>query len=275
MLPRVDGYQIEQDLEPPHPRCTTSDPVYAALRGRERVALKLLSLGFPLRDESRARFIAAMHEARAIASPHVIPVIDAGFAEDGAPFYAMPLVAGVTLAATIERGILANADETRAILGQLADAAAAATAAGCEPMLHARHVLLDAGRARVWDLGVWPWRRWAHELVAGTYTNGGRVTWHPSITPREAKGLPASASNAAAQLALLAYSMLTGRTYWAADNDPEAAPMQLLIEAMAGAGAPPSTRTTIALPAGFDAWFTHCLADGFADAAAAARAFPS
>ncbi len=274
MPPSIAGYEIERDIEPPHPRCTTSDRVYAAKWQGQRVALKVLALHFPLREASSAKYLEAMARARAIASPHVIRVVDAGFAADGAPYYAMPFVDGETIASAVDRGVIASAAETKTILGQLGAAATAVATAGCTPHLHTRHILVGTGGARAWDFGVWPWRSWAAEIVAGQYVAAGQIMWHPNLTPREAKGLPATAENAAAQLALIAFSMLTARHYWAADNDPEINPMRLLVEVMAGPGAPPSTRTSIALPVGFDAWFARCLDDGFIDAATAAAAFP-
>lgn len=269
----VPGYQIEQSLEPKHPRCTTSDPVFAARDARgNRVALKVLSLGFPLRPESEAKYLEAIGRARAIASPHVVPILDAGFTDGGAPYYAMEYAPGEVLARVIERGLVATAEQTRTILGQLAAAATAVTAAGCKATLSTRHILLSPHGARAWDFGVWPWRSWAHDLVFGTYVGVGQVTWHPNITPTEATGVP-SPTNVVAQLALIAFSMLTARHYWNADNDPGASPMNVLVEVMAGPGAPPSTRTPVALPPGFDAWFVRCLAGEYTDAHAAAAAF--
>jgi hypothetical protein len=276
MTPTIDGYEIRRDIEPPHPRCTTSDHAYDAMNARgERVVLKVLRLHFPLRDASAAKYLEAMAQARSIASPHVISVTGSGFATDGAPYYAMPFVEGETIASAIERGVVATSEQTRAIVEQLGVAATAAAAAGCVPHLHTRHIMLTATGARAWDFGVWPWRSWAHDLVVGTYTNGGQITWHPNITPNEAKGMRATPSNAAAQLALIAFSMLTARHYWNLDNAPEASPMDLLMEVIRGPGDPPSARTKLALPDGFDAWFARCLEGGFADAATAASAFPA
>ena len=275
MRSAIDGYTLGRELEPPHPRCTTSDPVYEATdRRNERVAVKLLTLGFPLRDESRAKWVEAMARARAIASPHAIAVSDAGFASDGRPYYAMPFVEGETIASAVDRGMIAAAEQTRTIIQQLGAAAAAATAAGCVPHLHTRHVLLAPGGARAWNFGVWPWRRWAQELVANTYTNGGHLKWHPNLTPLEARGVATTPANAAAQLALIAFSMLTARHYWVTDNDPDGSPFQVLTEILGRPREPPSARTQIALPAGFDAWFLRCVDGGVADAASAAQTFP-
>src|SRR5262245_53489026 len=142
MKASVHGYEIVREIEPPHPRCTTSDYVYEATNAqRARVALKLLNLHFPLRDKSQASYVQAMTNARSISSPNVMKVVDAGFADDGRPYYAMSFVEGETLASTIDRGVVATSAQTKTILGQLAGAAAAAKAAGCMPTLHTRHIL--------------------------------------------------------------------------------------------------------------------------------------
>jgi hypothetical protein len=134
--------------------------------------------------------------------------------------------------------------------------------------------MMTPGGARAWDFGVWPWRQGAQDLVKGQYTAAGQMMWHPNMTPNEAKGIPANEANAAAQLALIAFSMLTARHYWNADNDPHGSPMTMLMEAIKGTGALPSTRTSVPLPAGFDVWLTECLEGRHADATAAANSFP-
>jgi hypothetical protein len=274
-LPSVPGYQIERSIEPPHPRCTTSDVAYAATNSTgDRVVLKILSLYFPLRPESSTSYLEAMAKAREISSHRVVRVLDAGFANDGAPYYAMQFVEGETIASVIDRKLIATAEQTRQIIRQLATAAEAAEEAGCAPTFQTRHVMLSPGGARAWNFGLSPWRTRARELVAGQYTAPGHMVWHPNMTPHEAKGLPPKPSTIGAQLALIAFSMLTARHYWNADNDPDAAPMAMLMEVMAGVGAPPSTRTQVALPDGFDVWFMQCLA-GELEASEAAASFPS
>jgi hypothetical protein len=96
---------------------------------------------------------------------------------------------------------------------------------------------------------------------------------HPHLTPAEAKGVRKTPSNAAAQLALLAFGLLAGRPYWEGDLDPSVPPMQMLFEVSQNAGPPPSARSEVALPAGFDAWFARCLAGEVAGPAEAAAAF--
>jgi hypothetical protein len=128
--------------------------------------------------------------------------------------------------------------------------------------------------ATIWHVGVDRWRTWAQELVAGTYTNGGQYMRHPNLTPGGAKGTPPSGAKASAQLALIAFNLLAARPYWQADLDLSGSPMEMLMEVMANGGPPPSARSKVPLPAGFDAWFARCLAEQIADPREAAREMP-
>jgi hypothetical protein len=244
--PTIPGFRIERSIEPPHPRCTTSDFAYLATdpTGR-RVVVKLLSLHFPLHDDAAARWPSAVHPRR---TRTLVPVIVAGISNDGMPFYAMELVDGEPLARKIERGERFDRAAVRATLRDLVES-------GSDD-LHARHVMMTPHGARAWNAGVAAWRHAAHKLVEGRYTSGGQSWRHPNLTPDEAAGRP---PRIAAQLALIAYSMLTGTHYWNADRDLSSASMELLMEVIRGVGAPPSTRTDVALGAEFDRWFEQCL----------------
>jgi hypothetical protein len=251
----MKGYRIGHSIEPPHPRCTISDPAHSATDERTgaRVVLKELALGFPLAPDAAARWLTTM---RAADSPHRVRVVDVGFTDDRAPCYVMEHVDGEPLAARIERGERSTHAQVRTTLQQLA-------ASGADDV-HARHIMVSAAGVRVWNVGVAAWKRYAHGLVEGRYTAPGQIRWYTDITPAEAIGRP---STLAARLALIAFAMLAGRFYWDADNDPDASTMQLLTEAMRGVGAPPSSRTDVALGAEFDAWFAACLTGANRDAA--------
>lgn len=269
--PEIPGFDIVRSLEPPHPHCTISDPVYGSMLLGRMVAVKVLNLGFPLRAESRARFEELVRKLIRIEATSPIRVVAGGFCTDGRPYYAMEAIAGVTVA---ERKALADAADVHAILADVAAGLSAAIAVGLVPSIHARHILLTASGARIWNLGVDGWRSWARELVAGQYTAAGQLMRHGDLTPHEAKGLRPNPANASAQLALIAFRMMAGRPYWDADLDLDGHPMMMLMEATSNAGPPPSQRSPVALPAGFDTWFARCLAGEVADPAEAARTFP-
>ena len=274
-VPNVHGYRIGASLEPDHPHCTISDPVYAAEGPAGRCVVKHLWLGFPLRDASRDRWRDTMRAVQSIAHPAVIRVLDAGFAEDGRPYYAMVHVEGETVAVRAARGPTSSA-EVSAIITRVAEGLIAAEAVGCAPETDARHIMLAPTGAHIWHVGVDRWRTWAENLVAGTYTcGGGQYMRHPNLTPSSAKGLPPSGARASAQLALIAFHLLAARPYWNADLDLSGSPMEMLTEVIASSGPPPSARSQVPLPAGFDAWFARCLAEQIADPREAARELPT
>ena len=278
MVPEIEGIHLERSIEPEHPRCTISDPVFVGIeeRTRTRVAAKVLHLDFPLRPESAARFVATMRIAQQLQAPHVAPVVGAGFtAHHGYPWFAMEFVDGETLEARLARGERFAPRDVTTVLAQLVAALGAANAAGFhDTHVIAEHMILSRARGLVaWNFGVAAWNAWARDLVVGQYTcGGGQLRWHPDLTPDEAKGAPSNASNGAAALALLAFRLLAGRHYWNAANADAAEPMRLLTEAM-GAIEPPRARTPHELPRRFDGWFAACLTGGIADASAALRAF--
>lgn len=275
MLPNVLGYRIGASLEPEHPQCTTSDPVYVAEGPSGRVVVKVLHLGFPLRAESRERWLDTMRAVQGIAHACVVRVLGAGFTEEGRPYYVMEHVDGEAASVRASRGPTSSA-EVGAILTRVAEGLTAAQQVGCAPETDARHILLAPTGARIWHVGIDRWRRWAHDLVFGTYTcGGGQYTRHPNLTPGGAKGLPPTGANASGQLALIAFQLLAARPYWNADLDLSGSPMGMLAEVIANAGPPPSARSTISLPAAFDGWFARCLAGQVDDPREAASTFPA
>lgn len=270
----VPGYRVGPSIEPPHPQCTISDQAYVADGPHGRVVLKLLFLGFPLRDASIARYLEVMRAVQSIGHPAVVRVLDAGLAADGRPYYAMEHVAGETAAVRATRGTTSSA-EVSAMLAQVAEGIVAAQRVGCAPETDARHIMLAPTGARIWHVGVDRWREWARDLVSGQYTAAGQNMRHPNFTPHGAKGLPPSPANACAQLALIAYQLLAGRPYWEADLDLGGPTMTMLMEVMTNAGPPPSARSPQPLPPTFDAWFARCLAGDVADLQECARSFPT
>ena len=275
MVANVHGYRLGASLEPEHPNCTISDPVYAAEGPGGRCVVKILWLGFPLRDASRDRWRDTMTAVQTVSHPCVVRVLGAGFADDGRPYYAMEHVEGETAAVRASRGPTSSA-EVSAIIARVAEGIVVAQAAGCAPETDARHIMLAPTGATIWHVGVDRWRTWAQDLVAGQYTcGGGQYMRHPNLTPGGAKGLAPSGARASAQLALIAFNLLAARPYWQADLEMSGSPMEMLMEVVANGGPPPSARSQVPLPAGFDVWFARCLAEQIADPREAAREMPS
>jgi WD40 repeat protein/tRNA A-37 threonylcarbamoyl transferase component Bud32 len=120
--------------------------VYLAedLRLKRRVALKLLAASLAEDESFRDRFLRESELAASIDHPHVIPIYEAGTAED-LLFIAMRYVEGRDLRERLQRGRLAPTDAI-AILAQAASALDAAHARG---LVHrdvkTSNVLLDTG----------------------------------------------------------------------------------------------------------------------------------
>jgi serine/threonine protein kinase, bacterial len=119
--------------------------VYAAHDERldRRVALKVLDAR--VSDTVRARLLGESRLAASIDHPHVIPVYEAGEAEEGL-FIAMQLVTGTDLRALLAREGTLDPPRALAILGQVASALDAAHARGLLHMdVKPANVLLAAG----------------------------------------------------------------------------------------------------------------------------------
>ena len=94
------------------------------------VAVKVLRLDAGVARDTWVRFAAEAGAAASIRHPGVVHTFHVGVTEDGRLYQLQDLVDGVTLAATLERGGGWPAHAVARIGGQLADALAAAHAAG-------------------------------------------------------------------------------------------------------------------------------------------------
>lgn len=129
------------------------------------VALKALMRDLADDADIQARFLA---EAQAIAQldhPNIVGIYDVGEA-DGRPFFAMPLIAGPTLAELIAAEGAQPLARTLAIVRQLASAVDYLHAAGLVHRdIKAANIMLDgSGRAVLMDFGIaraLEWRRGA------------------------------------------------------------------------------------------------------------------
>jgi hypothetical protein len=106
--------------------------VYAAEDRRlgRRVALKVLSPELSEREDFRARFLRESRLAASIDHPNVIPIYEAGEADDGVLFIAMRLVDGTDLRRLLVRDGPLEPGHALAIVGQAASALDAAHARG-------------------------------------------------------------------------------------------------------------------------------------------------
>ncbi|HET7013104.1 MAG TPA: serine/threonine-protein kinase [Streptosporangiaceae bacterium] len=123
---RIAGYRIEQLIGR-----GGMAVVYRAtdVRLDRMVALKILSPDLARNDSFRQRFIRESRAGAAVDHPHVIPVFEAGEAED-VLFIAMRYVSGLDVRALIERLGLLPAERTVELITQVASALDTAHLAG-------------------------------------------------------------------------------------------------------------------------------------------------
>ena len=236
--------------------------------GRER-ALKLMHPALVSSRELREKFALEARVGAKIASEHVVEVVSAGVdPSSGAPWLAMELLKGEDLASAVKRRGAFTANETATVLAQVCHALGAAHTAGIVHRdLKPENVFLaEARRAqesytvKVLDFGI------AKVLEAARGSNTGAIgspLWMaPEQTERNAEISPATDVWA---LALVAFTMLTGRSFWLAADQADMALSAFLRELVLDPIPAASVRAvelglTTTVPPGFDEWFAHALA---------------
>lgn len=218
----------------------------------------------------RERFRLEATIAADVQSEHIVEVFDAGFDEStGLPFLVMEYLRGENLATVLdEHGVLSYAD-TITLLRQAALALERTHAAGIvhrdikpenlfvtrrdDDTLHVK--LLDFGIAKI--------------VAQSTDLNTTRSFGTPLyMAPEQVRG-DGNIDGRADLYALghIAYTLLVGQPFWKPEAENATSAYTLLMKVVAGTGESASTRSLaegIALPAGFDAWFsraTHPLPD--------------
>jgi serine/threonine-protein kinase len=202
----ADRYAIEHELG-----AGGMATVYLAqdLKHDRKVAVKVLrpelaaALG-PDRFPREIRILARLQH------PHVLPLLDSGEA-DGFLFYTMPFVDGETIRERVERDGALPVPEAVRILREVADALAAAHAAG---VLHRDikpgNVMLSGRHALVMDFGV---AKAVSDAGGEKMTTVGVAVGTPTyMSPEQATGSESiDARSDIYALGLLAYEMLTGK----------------------------------------------------------------
>jgi len=179
---------------------------------RTRAALKVLLPEIAASREAIDRFIVEARASSSIGSPHIPRCHDFGYLPDGRAYVLMELVEGESVAATLARsGALAIAD-IKTIVGQVADALAAAHERGIVHRdIKPEHVIVDHSSAgasvKVLDFGI------AKVLPdSATRTQVGMFMGTPAYcAPEQVLGEQVGPAADIYALGATAYEMLTGR----------------------------------------------------------------
>jgi serine/threonine-protein kinase len=192
--------------------------VYAAARTDDGspAAVKLLRRELLTDATQVARFLREVRAASALASPHVVRVLDAAGADAPLPYLAMERLEGGTLAEQLRRDA-PDLPATLALCRQVGAGIDAATAAGIVHRdLKPQNLFRCAdGTWKILDFGV---ARLAD--TTGTLTLGEVVGTPQYMAPEQAQGAPVDGRADLHALAAIAYRCLTGRQPFAAPDTP-------------------------------------------------------
>jgi serine/threonine protein kinase len=238
--------------------------------GRKR-ALKLLRPEYVYDAESREHFLDEARISGRIESDHVVEVVGAGIdPHSGTPWIAMEFLEGEDLASMMQdRGSL-DFPAAVSLLQQVCHALGAAHRAGIvhrdvkpdNVFMAVSRRSITAHMVKVLDFGIaQPILRQRHARNSGLRLIGTPLWMAPEqLDERE---VPHPTSDVWA-LGLLAFWMLTGRTYWRAGWEFPLSVEQAMRELIEDPLEPASVRAgrlNLAgrLPPGFDRWFSRCV----------------
>jgi serine/threonine protein kinase len=238
--------------------------------GRKR-ALKLLRPEYVYDAESRERFLNEARISARIESDHVVEVVAAGIdPTTGTPWIAMEYLEGEDLASMVaDRGAL-DFPAAVTLLQQVCHALGAAHRAGIvhrdiKPdniFISASRRSITAHMVKVLDFGIaQPIARQRHSRQSGLRAIGTPLWMSPEQL--DAREVPHPTSDVWA-LGLLAFWMLTGKSYWRAGWEYPLSVEQAIRELIEDPLEPASVRAgrmNLAgrLPRGFDRWFSRCV----------------
>ncbi|CAN5699126.1 hypothetical protein BH11MYX4_BH11MYX4_50420 [soil metagenome] len=236
--------------------------------GRER-ALKLMHPGLVGSTELRDKFSLEARVGGRIRSEHVVEVVGAGVdPQSGVPWLAMELLEGEDLAHAVKRRGAFTPAETAAILAQVCHARGAAHAAGIVHRdLKPENVFLAETRraqetytVKVLDFGI------AKVIAAAQGSNTGALGSPLWMAPEQTeRHTEISGATDVWALGLVAFTMLTARSFWLSAEQTEMALPAFLRELVLDPIPKASERAAelgvaAAIPPGFDAWFAHAVA---------------
>ncbi len=234
---------------------------------QQQRALKLMHPELVRDPRLRQRFEQEARIGGQIPSDHIAQVISAGVDQaSGTPWLAMELLQGETLAEWIARRPT-SVPELLEIYRQLCHAVGAAHERGIVHRdLKPENIFVSVPRQagisffiKVLDFGIA--KISSHQVSGGTTTSMGTPLWMaPEQTENGRIGPPADVW----ALGLIAFAVLTQRTYWARSHQEDTTLPALMREILFEPLVPASLRarqlgTFIQPEQAFDAWFSRCV----------------
>jgi eukaryotic-like serine/threonine-protein kinase len=223
-------------------------------------------------QRNRERFLEEARISGRIPSEHVVQVLAAGIDEStGAPWMVMELLDGEDVGGLLVRRGHLEAREVLAVFEDLCHALGAAHRVGVVHLdLKPENVFVARAQRRdvpftvkVLDFGIARMVQDHRRSTTMTTSIGSPMWMAPEQT---SSGSHVSAATDVWALGLMAYTCLTGRSYWREGAQPggDFNLMAWLLEMMSAPLEPASTRARehgvdARLPAGFDAWFARCV----------------
>ena len=241
-------------------------------------ALKLMQRDLVRSPALREKFEQEARIGARIESDHVAQVLAAGVdAASGMPWIAMELLRGETLAAYAERVGPLQAPHVVAIYQQICHALGAAHRQSIVHRdLKPENIFLATPRAvgvelmvKLLDFGI------AKVVAEATSSQTGAMGTPMYMAPEQYQGRGIGPWTDVWALGLIAFYLLTGKSYWRSVGGTTSAPAALMYEVCMEPIVPASARATelgvtLLLPEGFDRWFARCVAretaDRFSDA---------
>ncbi len=216
--------------------------------------------------KSRERFKQESRIAARIESDHVVKVLGAGIDEElETPWIAMEFIKGEDLEAFAKaRGPL-GLDEVLEIFRQLCHGVGAAHTLGVVHRdLKLQNILIAPAQRsdtpfsiKVLDFGI---SKMSKDSQTDTTAAVGSPMW---MAPEQAQNSKLTPSTDVWPLGLIAFRLLTGKSYWKSGNVPNPPIREVLVELLLHPLEPASVRARalggVAPPPGFDAWFARAV----------------
>ena len=235
------------------------------LETRRRRALKVMLPALFAKLELRDRFRREAHVTASVKSEHLVDVFDAGVDEaSGTPFLVMELLEGEDLGRRIDRAGSIPPSDVVAYLSQVASAldrthAASIVHRDLKPEnLFVTHRENGTACIKILDFGI-------SKIVNEAATGGPNTTsiGTPAyMAPEQIVGGPVTPAADLHALGLIAYTLLTGRSYWQDDVESTDNALAFALRAAQGireGAVSRARRHGHELPNEFDAWFARAV----------------